>query len=42
MEFLVYHRDRPGSMALRMELLEAHWSYMDEYADVMIRPGGRD
>jgi hypothetical protein len=25
-EFFCYHRDRPGSMALREELLEEHWS----------------
>jgi uncharacterized protein len=31
MEFFCYHRDRPGSMALRDELTEAHWSYMDRF-----------
>jgi len=36
MEFFCYHRDRPGSVALRDELLEAHWSYMDRYATEMI------
>ena len=30
-EFFCYHRDRPGSLALRDELLEEHWSYMDRY-----------
>ena len=39
MEFLCYHRDRPGSGALRDELLEAHWSYMDGYANPMIARG---
>jgi uncharacterized protein YciI len=39
MEFLCYHRDRPGSVALRDELLEAHWSYMDRYATEMIARG---
>jgi uncharacterized protein len=39
MEFLCYHRDRPGSAALRNELLEEHWSYMDRYATVMIARG---
>ncbi|MFG1674620.1 YciI family protein [Micromonospora sp. NPDC049282] len=39
MEFLCYHRDRPGSMTLRDELLEAHWSYMDRYATEMIARG---
>jgi uncharacterized protein YciI len=39
MEFLCYHRDRPGSAALRDELLEAHWTYMDRYATEMIARG---
>ncbi len=39
MEFFCYHRDRPGSVALRGELLEEHWSYMDRYATEMIARG---
>ncbi|HEV7192371.1 MAG TPA: YciI family protein [Jatrophihabitantaceae bacterium] len=39
MEFLCYHRDRHGSMKLRDELREAHWSYMDRYANQMIARG---
>ena len=39
MEFFCYHRDRPGSVALREELLEEHWSYMDRYAAQMIARG---
>ncbi|MER5449847.1 YciI family protein [Streptomyces sp. NPDC002766] len=39
MEFFCYHRDRPGSAALREELLEAHWSYMDGYAAQLIARG---
>jgi uncharacterized protein len=39
MEYLCYHRDRPGSMALRDELLEAHWSYMDRFATELIARG---
>lgn len=39
MEFFCYHRDRPGSLALRDELLEDHWSYMDGYATEMIARG---
>ena len=39
MEFLAYHRDRPGSAALRDELLEAHWSYMDRFQARMIARG---
>ncbi|MFD7417431.1 YciI family protein [Kitasatospora purpeofusca] len=39
MEFLFYHRDRPGSLPLRDELLEEHWSYMDQYTKEMIARG---
>ncbi|MEV5383137.1 YciI family protein [Streptomyces sp. NPDC052721] len=39
MEFFCYHRDRPGSLPLRDELREEHWSYMDEYAKEMIARG---
>jgi uncharacterized protein YciI len=39
MEFFLYHRDRLGSVALRDELLEEHWSYMDRYATEMIARG---
>lgn len=39
MEFLCYHRDRPDSAALRDELLEEHWSYMDRYATELIARG---
>jgi uncharacterized protein YciI len=39
MEFFCYHRDRPGSGALRDELLQDHWSYMDGYAAEMIARG---
>ncbi|MFE0427501.1 YciI family protein [Streptomyces sp. NPDC058953] len=39
MEFLCYHRDRPGSLPLRDELIEEHWSYMDRYAKEMIARG---
>ncbi len=39
MEFFCYHRDRPGSAPLREELLEAHWTYMDRYAEQMIARG---
>ncbi|MFJ1994065.1 YciI family protein [Streptomyces asiaticus] len=39
MEFFCYHRDRPGSLALRQELVEQHWSYMDRYAAEMIARG---
>ncbi len=39
MEFFCYHRDRPGSVALRQDLLEEHWSYMDRYAAPMIARG---
>ncbi len=39
MEFFCYHRDRPGSMTLRQELLEEHWSYMDLFKAGMIARG---
>jgi uncharacterized protein YciI len=39
MEFFVYHRDRPGSLALREQLVEAHWTYMDRFAGRMIARG---
>lgn len=39
MDFFIYHRDRPGSAALRGELLEEHWSYMDRYAKEMTARG---
>jgi uncharacterized protein YciI len=38
-EFFCYHRDRPGSMVLREELLAKHWSYMDRYQAEMIARG---
>ncbi|MER6134348.1 YciI family protein [Streptomyces sp. NPDC001815] len=39
MEYFCYHRDRPGSLALREELTEEHWSYMDRYAKELIARG---
>ena len=39
MEFFCYHRDRSDSAAQRDELLEAHWSYMDQHAKEMIARG---
>ena len=39
MEFFCYHRDRPGSVTLREELREEHWSYMDRYQAEMIARG---
>jgi len=39
MEFFCYHRDRPGSVTLREELQEQHWSYMDRYKAEMIARG---
>jgi hypothetical protein len=38
MEFFCYHRDRPGSAALRGELLEEHWSYMDRFTMIARGP----
>ena len=39
MDFFCYHRDRPGSAALRGELREQHWSYMDRFAAELIARG---
>ncbi|MER5350973.1 YciI family protein [Kitasatospora sp. NPDC002551] len=39
MEFFTYHRDRAHSEALRRELREEHWSYMDGFAAEMIARG---
>jgi hypothetical protein len=39
MEYFFYCRDRPGTADLRDEIVEAHWSFMDAYADVMIARG---
>lgn len=39
MEFLCFHRDRPGSGDLRDELIEDHWAYMDGYAAELIARG---
>ena len=39
MEYFCYHRDRLGSLAIREELLEEHWSYMDRYTKELIARG---
>ena len=39
MEFFCYHRDRPGSTPLRRRMVEQHWSYMDDFAAMMIARG---
>ncbi|MFF9033560.1 YciI family protein [Streptomyces iakyrus] len=39
MEFFCYHRDRPGSLALREKLTAEHWSYTDRYAKELIARG---
>ena len=39
MEYFFYGRDREGPGSLRTETLEAHWSFMDAYADGMIARG---
>jgi uncharacterized protein YciI len=38
MEFFCYHRDRPGSAALRGERLAEHWSYTDRFPMVARGP----
>lgn len=39
MMFFCYHRDRPGSLALRHRLVEEHWSYMDRFDRELIARG---
>lgn len=39
MQFFCCHRDRRGSVGLRDELLEEHWSDMDRCASEMIARG---
>ncbi|GAA1711225.1 YciI family protein [Isoptericola hypogeus] len=39
MEFFCYHRDRPGSAALRERLNDEHLAYMDGFASRMIARG---
>jgi uncharacterized protein YciI len=39
MEFLCYHRDRSDSLALRHELGEDHWAYMDAFEAQLIARG---
>lgn len=38
-DYFFYCRDRPGTWALRSELTEDHWAFMDRYADTMIARG---
>ena len=39
MAFFCYHRDRLGSLELRNELREDHWSYMDRFTALMVARG---
>ena len=39
MPFYVYAEDRPGSGTGLLDLAEAHWSYMDRFADRLILRG---
>ncbi|MGI5200028.1 YciI family protein [Spirillospora sp. CA-108201] len=39
MEFFCYHRDRAGSIGLREQLGEQHWSYMDRFEKELIARG---
>jgi uncharacterized protein YciI len=38
-EYFVYGRNKPGTGPLREATTEAHWSFMDGYADAMIARG---
>jgi uncharacterized protein len=39
MEYFLYCRAKPQAGELWAELTEAHWSFMDAYADAMIARG---
>ena len=39
MDFFCYHRDRSGSTQLRTQMVEQHWSYMDQFVPSMIARG---
>jgi uncharacterized protein YciI len=39
MDFLCYHRDRMGSTELRRQMVEEHWSYMDQFDRAMTARG---
>ena len=39
MEYFFYCRDKPDSAAIRQANVEAHWAFMDGYADAMIARG---
>ena len=39
LEYFFYCRDRQGTDPLLEEFAEAHWSFMDAYAEVMIARG---
>ncbi|MFI0238563.1 YciI family protein [Streptomyces sp. NPDC016845] len=39
MMFFCYHRDRPDSLELRLQLVEEHWSYMDRFERELIARG---
>ena len=37
--YFIYGRDRAGAGALRRDHVEAHWAFMDNYADCMVARG---
>lgn len=39
MEYLVYCRDKDDTQALRKQWVEAHWTFMDEFAPRMVARG---
>jgi uncharacterized protein YciI len=38
-QYVVYGRDRPGSLEIKVRCAEEHWTYMDGFADRMIARG---
>lgn len=39
MEYFFHCRDKPGTGALRKQIVETHWSFMDGYAPAFIARG---
>ena len=39
MEYFFYCRDKPNSGALRKQIVETHWSFMDAYARAFVARG---
>jgi uncharacterized protein YciI len=38
-EYFVYGRDRPGAFDLKTSMTDDHWSFMDEYGELLVARG---